>query len=240
MERRLDINLLPPEFLPQPAIRWHPIYLALLYTLSIFLVLYVGLMCLDRIRSLETEIEEVQAEVTRLQPFAKAYDQAEESVKSLEDLKRLFVYLEKHYVDWPLFLYYLEPNLPDGIWLTEIKSDVVTEAPAAKKKPAPPATLEEAGAEPGAEAAPAGPPAPAPPAPAAPLHTGEITLQGMVNGYSLLPISTLIKNLQDDPYFTDPYLLGSELEEEDEGVVRWFEISMRVAVPEPEEGGEAK
>ena len=62
----------------------------------------------------------------------------------------------------------------------------------------------------------------------------------MVNGYSLLPISTLIKNLQDDPYFTGPYLLGSELEEEDDGVVRWFEISVRVAVPEPEEGGEAK
>ena len=240
MERRLDINLLPPEFLPQPAIRWHPIYLALLYTLSIFLVLYVGLMCLDRIKGLEAEIEEVQAEVTRLQPFAQAYDQAEESVKSLEDLKRLFVHLEKHYVDWPLLLYHLEPNLPDGIWLTEIKSEVVTKAPVAKKKPAPAATQEEGEAAPGAAAEVAGPPTPPPPASGPPLHTGEITLQGMVNGYSLLPISTLIKNLQDDPYFTGPYLLGSELEEEDDGVVRWFEISVRVAVPEPEEGGEAK
>lgn len=233
MERRLDINLLPPEFLPQPAIRWHPIYLALLYTLSIFLVLYVGIACLDRIKGLEIEIEEVQAEISRLQPFAQAYDQAEESVKSLENLKRLFVHLEKHYVDWPLFLYHLEPNLPDGIWLTEIKSDVVTEAPAAKKKPAPAKTGETEETVEGA------PPKPAPPAPGPPLHTGEITLQGMVNGYSLLPISTLIKNLQDDPYFNEPYLLGSELQEEEEGVVRWFEISVRVEVPEPE-GGEAK
>jgi len=213
-------------------IRWHPIYLALLYTLSIFLVLYVGLACHNRIKVLEADIEEVQAEITRLQPFAQAYDQAEESVKSLDALKRLFVYLEKHYVDWPLLLYHLEPNLPDGIWLTEIKSSVVTEAPVVKKKPAP-AKTGEAGETEG------GTPKPAPPAPGPPLHTGDITLQGMVNGYSLLPISTLLKNLQDDPYFTEPYLLGSELEEEDDGVVRWFEIRMRVAVPEPE-GGETK
>jgi hypothetical protein len=228
MERRLDINLLPPEFLPQPAIRWHPIYLAILYTLSIFLAIYVGLMCFDRISRLEGQIDDTQTEIARLKPFADAYDQAEESVKSLGDLKRLFVYLEKNYVDWPLFLYHLEPNVPDGIWLTEVRSEVVTETPAAPRKPAPAASLEEAAGE-GEQPAPE-------PKVSAPLHTGEIILQGMVNGYSLLPISGFIRNLQHDDYFLDPYLLGSELEEEDDGVVRWFEISLRVKVPEAEGG----
>jgi len=220
MDRRLDINLLPPEFLPQPAIRWHPIYLALLYTLSIFLVLYVGFACLDRINRLEGEIDHAQGEVARLKKFADAYDKAEAPVKSLENMKRLFVYLENSYVDWPLFFHHLQPNMPKGVWLVQVESSAVTKAPTTTKKKAR-TTEEGAKSEPEVK----GPPE----------HTGDVTLQGMVNGYSLLPLSILIKNLQDDPYFTDPYLLGSNLEESEDGVVRWFELSVRVKVPEPDE-----
>jgi hypothetical protein len=222
MERRLDINLLPPEFLPQPAIRWHPIYLSLLYALSVFLVLYIGLLSLNRVKSLEVDVREAQGDVSRMEPFAKAYDLAEESVKSLENMKRLFVYLERNYVDWPLFFHHLKPNLPKGIWLVQVESSAVTKAPPTKKK----AQTEE-GEEEGE--------------PGVPMHTGDVNLQGMINGYSLLPLSALIKNLQDDPYFEEPYLLGSELQENEDGVVRWFEVSVRVSVPEPDdEGGEAK
>ncbi len=222
MERRLDINLLPPEFLPQPAIRWHPIYLSLLYALSVFLILYVGLISLNQVKNLEVEVKEAQGDVSRLEPFAKAYDLAEESIKSLENMKRLFVYLERHYVDWPLFFHHLKPNLPKGIWLTQVESSTVTKAPVTKRR----SRSEEEGEE---------------TEPVVPLHTGDINLQGMINGYSLLPLSTLIKNLQEDPYFNEPYLLGSELQENEDGVVRWFEISVRVSIPEPEkdenEGG---
>jgi len=223
MERRLDINLLPPEFLPQPAIRWHPIYLALLYTLSIFLVLYIGLACLNHIKRLEIDIEQAQVEIARLKPFADAYDKAEAPVKSMENMKRLFIYLERQYVDWPLFFHHLQPNMPKGIWLVQVESSAVTKSPITKKKAK--RTGDDKAAGKASEPEVKGPPK----------HTGDVTLQGMVNGYSLLPLSTLIKNLQDDPYFTDPYLLDSDLQENEEGVVRWFEMSVRVKLPEEDD-----
>ncbi len=224
MDRRLDINLLPPEFQPQPALRWHPIYLALLYSLSLFLVLFVVISNMNRIHKVEAQIETANDSIQRLQPFSDAYDMAQESIKSLESLKQLFVYLDGQYVDWPLFFHHLKPNVPQGVWLKTVKADVVTTAPAPPPAMAPapaPAPAE------GGQAAPATP-APPPSAPAPPMWTGDIVIDGLVNGYSLLPLSALLKNLQDDPYFAEVFLQESSLSEEETGVTRSFRIIVRV------------
>jgi hypothetical protein len=117
MERRLDINLLPPEFRPQPAVRWHPIYLAILYSLAVVLLLWVGFSSLNRVKAIEGRISKAEQEINNLKVFADAFDTAEQSVRTFDNLKRLFVYLDQHYVDWPLFFHHLEPNLPGGVWV---------------------------------------------------------------------------------------------------------------------------
>jgi Tfp pilus assembly protein PilN len=229
MDRRLDINLLPPEFQPQPSVRWHPIYLAALYSITLFLVVYFVLMSLNHVKKLEAEIATVNESVTSLQPFADAYDKAEQSVKSLENLKQLFVYLDAQYVDWPMFFYHLEPNLPKGVWLTAANAEVVTKAPEKKAAPAPAPAPAPATPAKGGSAAPATPATP--PVPEPPLRTGDIVLEGRVNGYSLTPLSTFLKNLQADPYFSATYLQDSALEEDEKGVTRSFKIIVRVKDP---------
>ena len=247
MERRLEINLLPPEFRPQPAIRWHPLYLAALYALSLFLALYVVLTSLDRVKNLQDQVQLKESRIKSLQPFVAAYDQAEQSVKTLDHLKRLFVYLDQHYVDWPVFFHHLQPNLPPGVWLTSVQCEAIRTAPrGAKAKP-------KAEAGEGGEQKPAEekkPPAKGVTSEGVPLHTGKVTIQGVVNGYDLPPLSELLANLQRDPYFIQPYLVDSTLEEEEESVVRSFELAVNVKKPEPDAepeegtaettGGEAK
>jgi Tfp pilus assembly protein PilN len=241
MDRRLDINLLPPEFQPQPAVRWHPIYLAALYSLALFLMFYIVIGSYQRVKKLEADITKANESVKLLQPFADAYDMSEQSVKSLENLKQLFVYLDGQYVDWPLFFYHLEPNIPSGVWLTSASAEVVTKVPT-KKKPAaaatPPAAQPQGAG--GEKKAPQGGAPATPAAPAAapkeavtppPLRTGDITIEGVVNGYSLAPISAFLKNLQNDPYFVLTYLKDSALDEKEEGVTRSFTIVVRVKDP---------
>ncbi len=230
--------------MPQPAIRWHPIYIAALYGLSIFLMLYVVMSSIHRVNDLTLKMQDKEAIVERLKPFSEAYTQAEQSTKSLEDLKRLFVYLDQHYVDWPLFFHRLEPNLPKDIWLTAVGSSAVTTAPTAKKKEKVAPTLAGESPEEAAEKAKQEESSKAKATAAAakkagttaegvPLHTGEIIIEGMVNGYALTPIHDLIKNLQEDPYFIDPYMVESALEEQEEGVVRTFKLVVRVKKYQP-------
>jgi hypothetical protein len=238
MDRRLDINLLPPEFQPQPALRWHPIYLALLYALSMLAVVVVGVTCQTRITKLEAQIGTTNENIARLQPFSDAYDMAHDSIKSLENLKQLFVYLDGQYVDWPLFFHHLKPNIPQGVWLKTVKAEVVTKAPdvptpAPAPAPAPPAKGEKA------PAAPATPPPP-PPAPAPPLRTGDIVIEGLINGYSLIPLSEFLKNLQDDPYFVESFLQESNLNEDEVGVTRTFRVIVRVKDPKQTEAENAE
>jgi hypothetical protein len=232
MDRRLDINLLPPEFQPQPSVRWHPIYLAAMYSITLVLVIYFVMLSFNRVKKLEAEVATVNDNVKKLQPFAGAYDKAEQSVKSLENLKQLFVYLDAQYVDWPLFFYHLEPNLPKGVWLTSADAEVVTKAPEKKAAPAA-ASAPAAPAAGGAKAAPATPATPkaAPTAPQPPLRTGDIVLEGRINGYSLTPLSTFLKNLQSDPYFITTYLQDSAIDEAETGVTRTFKIVVRVKDP---------
>jgi len=241
MDRRLDINLLPPEFQPQPSVRWHPIYLALLYAISLLAVVVVGVMCQTRIHTLEANIGTANENIQRLQPFSDAYDMAHDSIKSLENLKTLFVYLDGQYVDWPIFFHHLKPNIPQGVWLKTVKADVVTKAlEAPKKAPTPPPAPAQGGNAPAAPAAPATPPPP-PSAPSPPLRTGDIVIEGLINGYSLLPLSAFLKNLQNDPYFVEAFLQESNLsEEEQKGVTRSFRVIVRVKDPKHTEAEKAE
>ncbi len=238
MDRRLDINLLPPEFQPQPSVRWHPIYLALLYALSTLAVVVVGVTCQTRIAKLEANIGTANENIARLQPFSDAYDMAHDSIKSLENLKTLFVYLDGQYVDWPVFFHHLKPNIPQGVWLKTVKADVVTKAPEAPKKaPAPPPA--QGANAPAAPAAPATPPPP-PSAPAPPLRTGNIVIEGLISGYSLLPLSAFLKNLENDPFFVKSFLQESNLNEDEAGVTRTFRVIVRVKDPKHTEAENAE
>jgi len=243
MERRLDINLLPPEFRPQPAVRWYPIYLAVLYSLAVVLLLWVGFSSLNRVKALEGRITRAEREIDNLKVFADAYDAAERSVRTFDNLKRLFVYLDQHYVDWPLFFKHLEPNLPRGVWIETVECVSVTTTPKKKKPRLSAAAEDEEGKEKPAEAKAQGYTSEG-----VPLHTGEITIEGTINGYDLMPLSILLENLQEDPYFLEPYILSSELiEDEEEGVTRSFELVVRVSMEKgvqeessaAEKGGEA-
>ena len=237
MERRLDINLLPPEFRPQPAVRWYPIYLAVLYSLAVVLLLWVGFSSLNRVKALEGRITRAEREIDNLKVFADAYDAAERSVRTFDNLKRLFVYLDQ------LFFKHLEPNLPRGVWIETVECVSVTTTPKKKKPRLSAAAEDEEGKEKPAEAKAQGYTSAG-----VPLHTGEITIEGTINGYDLMPLSILLENLQEDPYFLEPYILSSELiEDEEEGVTRTFELVVRVSMEKgvqeessaAEKGGEA-
>ncbi|OPX22852.1 MAG: hypothetical protein B1H03_03320 [Planctomycetales bacterium 4484_113] len=203
MPVRIDINLLPPEFRPAPPVRWTPPFLALLYSLGLFLILWFIFHSMADLTAKREEIASVKNTIKMLKPFEEAYDASQDAVSTLENLKTLFAYLDTHYVDWPLFLRHLQPHVPAQVWLTAASSEVLKTAQVRGKG----AKKETVSLE----------------------HEGKITIEGSVNGYPLLPIATFLSNLRQDPYFVNPMLLGTRLEETEAMASRSFIITTKVA-----------
>ena len=202
MPERLDINLLPPEFRPAPPLRWTTPYLALLYSLAVFLVMWFAFHSYAEVVGVRSEVNEVAKRVESLKMYERAYDESQQAVESLGQVKTLFAYLDSGYVDWPIFMRKLQPYVPSQVWLTSTASEVLkTEDRRSKSGKREKVTLE---------------------------HAGSITISGQVNGYLLLPIATFLNNLRQEPYFVNPVLLDTKLEEQTDSASRSFIITTRV------------
>lgn len=203
MPIRIDINLLPPEFRPAPPVRWTPPYLALLYSLGLFLILWFIFYSYEQVSAKRAEIDSLETLITSLKPIEEAYDASRDAVSSLEDVKTLFAYLDTHYVDWPIFLSHLQPQVPSQIWLASATTEVVKTGQKTGEGGKKETVILE--------------------------HEGKITVEGYVNGYPVLPIATFLNNLRQDPYFVDPRLDRTLLKEEEASVSRNFFITMRLS-----------
>jgi len=202
MPIQIDINLLPPEFRPAPPVRWTPPYLALLYSLGLFLILWFIFHSMAHLTAKRDEIADVQREISTLKPFEEAYDAGRQAVSTLEEVRTLFAYLDYYYVDWPVFLSQLQPHVPSQVWLTAFAAEVLRTGQVKGKGEKKETVMLE--------------------------HEGKILIEGNVNGYPLLPIATFLNNLRQDPYFVDPRLEKTLLKEQESSVSRSFGIVTQV------------
>ncbi len=186
----IEINLLPEELRPAPLVRWLPPYLALLYSLAVFLILWSFFSFHGKIASLRSDIASIQQSLEALKPFDEAYEVAKEGFKELEDMKRIFNVLDAHYVDWPLFLAKLNSLVPPNIWLTSVdtqvlKSEVRASEEKEKEKKESKSKKKER---------------------VMLMHEGSIEISGSTRVPDMSPISGFIENLRSDPFFIAPRL----------------------------------
>lgn len=235
MKRRIDINLLPPEFRPAPAVRWLPPYLAFVYSIGAFLLLWVIFAHFAHVNSLKTDVKSLEKSVASYKPFEEAYEKSKLAIQDLEKLKKVFNALEATYVDWPLFLRKLEGKVPSGVWLTSISAQTIeseTKEIIEKPKPAPAgAAAQPAAAE--AEAAPKKEKTLA-------VHKGKLVIEGNTALADLVLVSKFLENLREDPFFVEPVLQSTRVEEEEEGGRRYYSFSVSTNLILPEEQGEKK
>ncbi len=224
MKKTFDINLLPPEFRPAPAVRWLPPYLALVYSLAVFILIWAVASHFAKVGSLKADIESLDKSIKALAPFEKAYDEVKSSASEMDEIKKIFNALEAQYIDWPLFLTNLHRLVPESVWLTSVSGQVIkTESII---------VLEKEKAEP-AEA-PTATPATAKGASKLKkkkekiyaVHKANFTIEGSTVGQTLNPISVFLDRLKSDPYFANSTLISTALEEVFPGVRAYvFKIS---------------
>ena len=226
MKRRIELNLLPVEFRPAPAVRWLPPYLALLYSILAFGLAWVLISHFVAVTSLREEIRSLNKSISTLKPVEESYEKTKQSVAELEKLKKLFNVLEAHYVDWGFYLERMDSVVPSGVWLTSVTGDLVAtesvmveqpakEKPQEKEKTTTTTTTPTKKKE-----------------KVMAVHKGVLTIKGTVAGNDLSPISVLLDNLRKDANFLNPYLLSAVLEEE-EGIQRYFfTVTTYVIIPE--------
>jgi len=232
MKRRIELNLLPVEYRPAPAVRWLPPYLALLYSILAFGLAWIVISRFVAVASLRGEIDSLNKSISTLKPFEESYERAKQSAVELEKLKKLFNVLEAHYVDWGFYLERMGSLVPDGVWLTSITGDLVATETVTTEEPAKEKPKE------GEKTATATPTQKKEKVMA--VHKGMLTIKGTVGGNDLSPVSIFIDNLRKDSNFLKPYLSSAALEEE-EGVQKYvFTVTAYVIIPEEQVKQEEK
>ncbi len=237
MKTRIDINLLPPEFKPAPAVGWLPPFLALIYSLTAFLIIWLVISHFVKVGALRSDIKSLEQSVKSLEPFETVYDQVKVAASDMESLKKVFNALDAHYLDWPIFLVKLDALVPESVWLTSVKGlvieteqvEVVQEPKQDEKKPAPATGARKKVTKKKEKVM--------------VVHRGDLTIEGKTSAQNLEPVSLFLDRLRKDEYFVDPVLETADLEEQtDENLpTRYvFRIRTSVSIPEPAEDGKEK
>ena len=120
---RLEINLLPPELLPGPTVRY-----ALLINIGIilFTVAFIGLSVYLHWLKLNVAMEErvgLQAQVATKAGVVKDYDRLNKIGVSIGRYGRLIALASDDYVEMPVVLDRIAKILPDEVFLTRITNN---------------------------------------------------------------------------------------------------------------------
>jgi Tfp pilus assembly protein PilN len=117
---RIEINLLPPELRPRPAIRYTALVNALVIVLTIGLIGFDVSFNIARIRSLRHEKQTLAAQIKQREPIRQDYLALTQIESDLQDYGRIITMASADYVDMPVILARLAQLLPEGVYLGKV------------------------------------------------------------------------------------------------------------------------
>jgi Tfp pilus assembly protein PilN len=121
--RNIEINLLPPELQPPPAVRT-----TLILNLAVILgvMAYIGLSTLSsfaQVRSQQEQIRAAEQEIKQREPIVKIYTTLNKVKESVDRYGRLVSLASVDYVDVPVLLDRLAKVIPAGVYLDSVSND---------------------------------------------------------------------------------------------------------------------
>ena len=117
---RINVNLLPPELLPGPAVRYALLINTALVSIML-LVLVLGLTTsLSRINNLTRDITEIKGVLAKGEPIKDQYESLSKLRDSIDNYGRLVALASADYVAMPVLLDRLSKVIPNGVFLERI------------------------------------------------------------------------------------------------------------------------
>jgi hypothetical protein len=120
--QRLEINLLPPEMAPGPAIRPTTIFNVLLIMAALFIIGLNLVSNLSQINTLSKTVQENDQKILQQQPIVEEYMALKEIKDNTEGRGKLVGMASATYVEYPVILDRVSRLLPDGVYLTKASS----------------------------------------------------------------------------------------------------------------------
>lgn len=119
---RIEINLLPPELAPGPAVRLFVILNFALVATTLATILVTTALPMFKITDLKKEIETVQTQINAMGPEEANYQTLIGVKEAVDGYGRIVSLASVDYVEVPLLLNRLSALLPEGVYLKQVQN----------------------------------------------------------------------------------------------------------------------
>jgi Tfp pilus assembly protein PilN len=126
---RIEINLLPPELRPGPAVRYALVINFLVIAVTIAYLAVDSLFGMSRITSLHEDKTAVEQQIRDGQQVVADHQRLVLIHQAIVDYGKLIGMASANYVDMPVVLDRLARVMPDGVYLRSISNDKAAEQP---------------------------------------------------------------------------------------------------------------
>jgi hypothetical protein len=120
---KVEVNLLPPELLPPPAVRTSVILNFLIVIAALTYIGLVSYMTLNQIPVLKQDIADSEAAIAAKQPIVATYQTLVEVRENVDSYGRLVSLASVDYVEVPILLDRLARIIPEGVYLKSVGND---------------------------------------------------------------------------------------------------------------------
>jgi hypothetical protein len=119
---RIEINLLPPELAPGPAVRILVLVNVAVITITLATVLVATALPLSRIAIYTNQIESQQSQIASLKPIEDNFQSLSDIKDAVDQYGRIVSLASVDYVEVPLLMDRIATLLPDGVYLKQIQN----------------------------------------------------------------------------------------------------------------------
>ncbi|MCB1188699.1 hypothetical protein KDL29_16180 [bacterium] len=120
--RRIEINLLPPELQPGPAVRSALIINIALILVTMFTILLSAALSIYQLAQYKEDIDHRERSIKSLQSVKDGYQQLQRIDAAVGNYGKIIGIASTNYIDLPVLLSHLSGILPDRVYLTDISN----------------------------------------------------------------------------------------------------------------------
>ncbi|MCB1221565.1 hypothetical protein KDL30_12960 [bacterium] len=120
--RRIEINLLPPELQPGPAIRSALIINIALILVTMFTILLSAALSIYQLAQYKEDIDRREQSIKSLQSVKNGYMQLQKIDVAVRNYGKIVGIASTNYVDLPVMLSHLSRVLPEQVYLTNVSN----------------------------------------------------------------------------------------------------------------------
>jgi hypothetical protein len=117
---RIEINLLPPELRPRPAIRYTALVNAAIIAITLVFIGLSVYSSLAKLKGLQQQQKSLEAQIEERKPVRQDYESLTQIEADLGNYGRIISMASADYVDMPVVMARLAQLLPDGVYLSRV------------------------------------------------------------------------------------------------------------------------